>query len=111
MESKPGSRQQALNECQQAGPGTVGSVIASILTMPIISLTVRYEIASGDIGQFYQRPDIKAILRSPSTDANLRELATRETLFFRTQTGSAGAAGQLLDEEQRVWLLKRARDW
>lgn len=105
-----GSRHIALLECQKAGPGTVGAVIARILTMPGIWLTVRYEIASGDIGAFYQQPQIRAILQSPWSDANLLELATRETHFFRTQPGMAGFVGTMLNEEDRFRALKAARN-
>jgi len=107
---KTGSRQLALLECQKAGPGTVGAIIAKILTMPGISLTVKYEIASGDIGAFYQQPQIRAILQSPWSDANLRELAVRETQFYRTQPGTAGFVGQLLGEDGRFVALKAARN-
>lgn len=110
MENLSGSRHLALQECKHSGPGTVGAVIARILELPGLSLTVKYEVASGDIGAFYGRPEIKALLRSPWTDANLRDLAVRETAFFRTQSGSAGFVGQLLDEDQRVWLLQKARN-
>ena len=106
---KTGSRHQALLECQKAGPGTVGAIIARILTMPGVSLTVKYEIASGDIGAFYARPQIGAILQSPWTDANLRELAMRETIFYQSQPGMAGFVGQLLGEDGRLAALKAAR--
>ena len=110
MENKLGSRQQALAECQNAGPGTVGAVIARILTTTALSWTVKYEVASGDIGSFYGRPEINAILRSSWTDANLRELSVRETNFFRTQPGMAGFVGQMLSEDNRYRALKTARD-
>ncbi len=107
---KTGSRQLALLESQKAGPGTVGAIIAKILTMPGVSLTVKYEVASGDIGAFYGRPQIGAILQSPWTNANLREMAMRETHFYRTQPGMAGFVGQLLGEDGRFEALKAARN-
>ena len=110
MEKLIGSRHLALLECQKAAPGTVGAIIARILTMPGIWLTVKYEVASGDIGPFYARPETRAILQSPWSDANLRELAMRETQFYRTQGGSAGFLGQLVPEEGRYQALKLARN-
>lgn len=110
MSNTTNSRQRALNECEKAGPSTVGAVIARILNLPGVSLSVRLDVASGDIGSFYARPEINAILRSPWTDANLRELAVRETNFFRTQPGWAGWVGKALDEDNRFWLLKNARN-
>lgn len=111
MADTPGSRHQALAICRSAGPHTVGAVIARILTSPAVNWTVRYELASGDIGAFYSRPDIRAIINSPWTDDNLRELARRETLFFHTQSGSAGVVGQLLGENGRFNILQMARDY
>ncbi|WP_020604771.1 hypothetical protein [Spirosoma spitsbergense] len=105
-----GSRHQALEECKNAGPGTVGAVIARILSSTALAWTVKYEVASGDIGSFYHRPEIKAILRSPWSDNNLRELSRRETLFYQTQSGVAGAIGQALSEDGRFYALRIARD-
>lgn len=110
MSNNLGSRQTALRECESAGPGTVGAVIAKILNLPIMSLTVKYEIASDGIGAFYQRPEIRVLLRSYWTDANLRELARVETEFYKTQTGSAGVVGRIMTAEGRFIGLREARD-
>lgn len=110
MSNYSGSRHIALRECENAGPGTVGAVIARILTLPVLSLTVKYEIASDGIGAFYQRPEIRAILRSYWTDPNLRELSRLESAFYRTQGGSAGFVGRMLGEEERFIALRAARD-
>ena len=110
MSNPSGSRHQALAICQSAGPGTVGAVIARILSTTVFSWTVKYEIASGDIGAFYGRPAIKAILRSAWTDSNLLELSRRETIFYQTQSGNAGRVGRLLSANARFMALQAARD-
>lgn len=110
MENNLGSRHIALRECENAGPGTVGAVIARILKTPVLSLTVKYEIASDGIGSFYQQPEIRAILRSYWTDHNLHDQAKRETEFYRTKSGTAGFVGRLLTEDERFYALRAARD-
>jgi hypothetical protein len=110
MDNNAGSRHIALQECEAAGPGTVGAVIAAILKSKALAWMVKYEIASAGIGTFYQRQDIRVILRSSWTDANLHTLSVHETEFYRTQPGSAGVVGRLLGADERYFALRMARD-
>lgn len=67
-------------------------------------------IAAGQIGEHYE--EIRdGLLRKPPTDANLRELATNETInFWNKQPGLAGYVGSAMSKDSRFEILKKCRD-
>ncbi|HEU5476070.1 MAG TPA: hypothetical protein VFV67_36045, partial [Actinophytocola sp.] len=64
-------------------------------------------LQAGEIGDHYDR-DVRDILVKEPTDANLRELAQRETEFWNSNRGST--VGALMTEDMRYNTLINARN-
>lgn len=65
-------------------------------------------LCAGEVGEFYQRN--RTLLHRPATDANIRDWAEKETIYFKRQGGCTALAGRMLSVEDRVRMMTKARD-
>lgn len=104
--SQLGQRERALEVLRHAPPGSVGAAIR-----PMMEELIRRagEMASGSLGEFYERN--RGLLYRPATDKNIDKFARRETRHFRSERDwFAWGAGLVLSERDRAQLIKGCRD-
>lgn len=65
-------------------------------------------LCAGEVGDFYQRN--RTLLHRPATDENIRDWAEKETIYFKRQGGCTAFVGRQLTVEDRVRMMKQARD-